>query len=495
MIRKAFICLLISLVYSQNCKLDVTRLSHLEKNLKLNTQKILEKKIGEENAALFMGTARAGKSTLINYIINNKLKATKKNQFEPILIEKADKKSSGPQIGRGSKSKTTIPSKWKSPKLPKLVLWDTPGFDDNRGNEQDITNSYYIKFLIDNLQSLKFIVVIDFDDLKNDSPNPFFTLLRHLEDIFQKDFQNIFSSISVIFAKAPEIWNNYTVDHEFIKEKLKMQFLSSSQMELSEKKKKFILYLIDNVNHTGIFRRAMRIGEVTSDVDYNIFPAIRNSVSLQRTFLQHLKVSVSDASNLCLQNIASELKTMIRVSMYNLLNAMLQVVTTMKKNDLIAIKNESYANYIRTFQKKVIVIKEELSLSGNHTRTLYSTVEAISLMDNKFKLIIDENNILEKIKILAFIDDLLHTQVIEDLEHYLFDILKWLHESVNETISDVDRMISDAKKENNKLDNKDLKLTHTEKEISYSKWDAIIGAFQIFIGKKSLGDITNLHIT
>ncbi|XP_043466856.1 uncharacterized protein LOC122501452 isoform X2 [Leptopilina heterotoma] len=461
MIRKAFICLLISLVYSQNCKLDVTRLSHLEKNLKLNTQKILEKKIGEENAALFMGTARAGKSTLINYIINNKLKATKKNQFEPILIEKADKKSSGPQIGRGSKSKTTIPSKWKSPKLPKLVLWDTPGFDDNRGNEQDITNSYYIKFLIDNLQSLKFIVVIDFDDLKNDSPNPFFTLLRHLEDIFQKDFQNIFSSISVIFAKAPEIWNNYTVDHEFIKEKLKMQFLSSSQMELSEKKKKFILYLIDNVNHTGIFRRAMRI----------------------------------DASNLCLQNIASELKTMIRVSMYNLLNAMLQVVTTMKKNDLIAIKNESYANYIRTFQKKVIVIKEELSLSGNHTRTLYSTVEAISLMDNKFKLIIDENNILEKIKILAFIDDLLHTQVIEDLEHYLFDILKWLHESVNETISDVDRMISDAKKENNKLDNKDLKLTHTEKEISYSKWDAIIGAFQIFIGKKSLGDITNLHIT
>lgn len=406
MIRKAFICLLISLAFSQECQLNVSRLSYMEENLRLNTERLLQKNIGDDNAALFIGTARAGKSTLINYIINNKLKATKGNKFESILIEKEDKHSSGPEIGSGSESKTTVPSKWKSPNLTNLIIWDTPGFGDNRGAEQDITNSYYMKFLIEKVKTLKFIVVVDFIDIISDSTHLFFTLLRHLEGIFEEAFVNIFSSISVIVSKAPETFNDYTVNHDYMKELLENQFLSSPIISLSESSRKFIHYLIDNVNHIGIFRQVKRVGELTSDVDYNIFPAIRNAVILQKTSLPNLKMSLSDKSKLCLGKVSSELQAVMKTSVKDL-NAAMSKVCDKMENNLIAAINKSEKKIIQRIQEKLNSSLHIQNVIIDFNYYEYNAVFVLTYLDQIFKTNINETNLLHTIKLITFIDDLM----------------------------------------------------------------------------------------
>jgi len=48
------------------------------------------------------------------------------------------------------------------------VVWDCPGYNDNRGLTQDIANSFYIKNLFEKASSAKIIVVTDFNDIDHD---------------------------------------------------------------------------------------------------------------------------------------------------------------------------------------------------------------------------------------------------------------------------------------------------------------------------------------
>ena len=49
----------------------------------------------------------------------------------------------GPIIGNSVSSSTTVPYPWKDKK--NVVFWDCPGFDDNKGAEQDISNALFIQ--------------------------------------------------------------------------------------------------------------------------------------------------------------------------------------------------------------------------------------------------------------------------------------------------------------------------------------------------------------
>lgn len=115
-----------------------------------------------QDIVIFLGNTKAGKSTLINYLIGNKLTAVRENH--KTIIQKTDANAAGPIIGSGSVSETSIPEEWHSD-LIKGEIWDCPGFGDNRSlkdedNEaiaKDIINAFYIKKLLDRARSVKFI--------------------------------------------------------------------------------------------------------------------------------------------------------------------------------------------------------------------------------------------------------------------------------------------------------------------------------------------------
>ncbi|XP_043470894.1 uncharacterized protein LOC122504069 isoform X2 [Leptopilina heterotoma] len=304
MIKIVIICLLISSIRSDIC----TSESQLEELLqvKSDAENYVERKTkgGHDNAAIVIGSARCGKSTLINYLIGNELIGSSTKDGLGLCITKFDENSVGPEIGEGAVSVTTIPTKWNSKRqeLHNLSIWDTAGFHDNRGALQDISNTLYLNTLVKKVKLLKFILVINFYDIVPDNIDTFLTLLRNLERFFNVKFREFFSSISVIFSKAPSKIRTFLIDHEYIRYKLNTSIIEvKNSLKISQVVIDFVQYIIDNEDHVAFFRLTKKEGIIKSSlIDDNIFQAINNSHTIEQESLQNIDLSMSESSRNCL---------------------------------------------------------------------------------------------------------------------------------------------------------------------------------------------------
>ena len=95
-----------------------------------------------------------------------------------VIVDIEDHNRDGPKIGNKSVSETTYPSWYNTDNFG--VVWDCPGYNDNRGLTQDIANSFYIKNLFEKAASVKVLVVSDFADIYNDDITWFLDLLKVL---------------------------------------------------------------------------------------------------------------------------------------------------------------------------------------------------------------------------------------------------------------------------------------------------------------------------
>ena len=224
--------------------LGVKEIKALESAL-LTASSLLKNEIKYEDTCVFIGASRSGKSSLMNWAIGNNLVGKRDADFRRINLEKGDD-SPGPKIGIGATAETTIPTRWNSKRFLHEVLWDLPGFVDNRGVIQDITNAYYVVELFANIKSAKIVIVIDINDIIASNINPVLSLLRSLEDIFGVSMNKCFDSIAVIFTKVSEMIEDGPADKECINDVLKGQFLKNNNIIISEPGKNLISYLINN---------------------------------------------------------------------------------------------------------------------------------------------------------------------------------------------------------------------------------------------------------
>lgn len=431
-LRNSLILLaLISIVNSYKDTFSESDLQQLKTALH-ESAKYMKREVKDEHVAICIGATRAGKSTLINYLIGNQLKAVRLSRVQPVTIIKVDDKSIGPEIGSGSTSKTTIPTKWTSKTLPNLAIWDAPGFDDNRGAIQDITNAFYLYQLVQNVKSLKIILAVDINDILHDNIQPFLTVLRAVESLLGSKMKAYFSSVSVIFTKVPDSLDGVPVDMEFINEKLSYQFLSSSDMKLSQVSIDFVRFLIKNNNHIAFFKRAS-LGDVTSAIDVNIFPVIVNSGSIQKNTLQELRPSISDSSKLCLFNAREKL---LSVSSFADLE---KVVNAVCQGKIQSVENFPYnsetENKIKSLNKELVEMQNRLFDAILHENDFYKKMEILETINAGIKKKIDEHNLLEKIKLMEFVDKLLDMEESQQLAFSLQGVLLSSLSRVKEAIS------------------------------------------------------------
>ncbi|XP_043482916.1 reticulocyte-binding protein 2 homolog a-like isoform X2 [Leptopilina heterotoma] len=404
MIRLAIIFFLISMIESQNCDYDIDQLKEIkqifhdsEKRMKKATQ------CQSKNAAIVIGNGRGGKSTLINYLMGNELVATQSNKYEDIKINKANNNIRGPEIGSGTLSTTTIPTKWNSirSELHNLDIWDSAGFADNRKKMQDLNNSFHLYHLTRKVENLKLILIISFDEIINDNVDQMRRLLSSLERYFNNTFEVIFPAISVIISKAPEMDDfENLIDYKYINTKLNNSFLSSSQLDVSPVSKRFIRNIIENNNRLAIFKRAQQTGTVTSDIDVNIIQAINNCESINKSIRQNIGLTFSQESENCLLNASQILFPIQEILQFQ--NALFSSLnenfdTSCQSNNTITLQLNS---------DELKKINESLNTLTNNSKTEVK-IKTLEMISDNLKNFINNNDIDTKISLIQFLDFIL----------------------------------------------------------------------------------------
>ncbi|XP_043471802.1 uncharacterized protein LOC122504671 [Leptopilina heterotoma] len=345
-----------------------------------------------------------------------------------IKIKKANNNVRGPEIGAGSVSVTTIPTRWSSERsaLQNLDFWDTAGFEDNRGEKGDINNAFHMYHLTKKVDSLKLILVISYGEITSGNINQILTFLKTVEGYFNNTFKDIFPSISVIISKALfETDNGSPVNSEFLNYNFNRNLLSSPELDISEVSKEFVRHIINNNQRVAFFRKVKKVGRVTSDIDDNIIRAINNCDSIRKPSHQDIGFTFSVNSKLCLQRTNDDLLNM---------NDFTDL--TLKVNNRYI---DNYNDLNRTLDRSVLLQKE------SSFQQIYSRMYSSSLdnSDAKFKIkILEESdnivrdfitnkNLENKISLTEFIDSIIMSGKIRRINILLEAIVKILYDRLS----------------------------------------------------------------
>lgn len=177
----------------ENSKFDIKKLENLiDEGYKQMSQSV-------EKSIIVIGHTGTGKSTLINGLMGKELEAKKNEEKDYVISLKVGQE--GAMIGHTG-SETSVPSIWKDDF--QNIYWDCPGFEDTKGPVQEIANSFFLKKIFDNSQSVKLVLVISENQMKSDRKLGLLNINKKLARIFE-NFNDVKYAISVIVTKANKI--------------------------------------------------------------------------------------------------------------------------------------------------------------------------------------------------------------------------------------------------------------------------------------------------
>lgn len=87
-----------------------------------------------------------------------------------------------------------------------MVIWDTPGYSDSKGINQDIINSFYLKKIFDTYHNIKLVFVASYDSMvtQNNRGQAFITSLNYVaKSVMYMD--NFEDSISLVVTNCNPI--------------------------------------------------------------------------------------------------------------------------------------------------------------------------------------------------------------------------------------------------------------------------------------------------
>lgn len=104
------------------------------------------------------------------------------------------------KIGHEKFSETSIPTKVL---IQGMAFYDCPGFKDNKGEEYEISNSFFVQRLLDIYPKVKIVLVIDESHISEDRADKLPKLLRNLHKSF-KSFSDIQDGCCILINRASE---------------------------------------------------------------------------------------------------------------------------------------------------------------------------------------------------------------------------------------------------------------------------------------------------
>ncbi len=104
-------------------------------------------------AVIVIGDTGVGKSTMLSFLAGAEL-FVRYDKLKPYL----DCPENIVKIGHGMLAETGIPNKLV---IDKMAFYDCPGFKDNKGEEVEISNSFFVQRLLDIYPKVKIVLMID----------------------------------------------------------------------------------------------------------------------------------------------------------------------------------------------------------------------------------------------------------------------------------------------------------------------------------------------
>lgn len=167
-----------------------------------------------KDIVIFIGNTSAGKSTLINYLYGCQMR---KDGNDNIEIDPNSKIKAVVAIGTGTDSCTLIPKKIpelsdsigndsdSSEDLNKIIplsFYDMPGLSDSRGIEIAIANLILAKRLVNIANSVRVVMLFDYNQLKAENGEKWVEAVRLLKDTFNSKVGLTKNSICLVFTKT-----------------------------------------------------------------------------------------------------------------------------------------------------------------------------------------------------------------------------------------------------------------------------------------------------
>lgn len=152
--------------------------------------------LDQENkqAVIVIGDTGVGKSTILNFLSGTDL-IVKFDGLKPTLDNAG---ATNVKIGHEKYSQTSIPTKLV---IDKIAFYDCPGFKDNKGEEYEISNSFFVQRLLDIYQRVKLVLIIDESHISEARADKLPKLVKNLHKSF-KTFDDIKDGVVMIINRA-----------------------------------------------------------------------------------------------------------------------------------------------------------------------------------------------------------------------------------------------------------------------------------------------------
>ncbi|PRD23846.1 UNVERIFIED_CONTAM: hypothetical protein NCL1_45309 [Trichonephila clavipes] len=352
-----------------------------------------------KNVVMVLGNTGSGKSTFVQWIAgdNSKLVATevaeKSGEF---IIEVNDR------IGDSTiKSKTVFPELITDIDTD-TAFYDCPGFSDTRSTSHDIATTYFIKTVLDYVESIKLIFIINYPSVrKGVERQDFMKLVRHVTDLV-KDVVKFRNSIALMVSKVDNqyfkkdgcftlVKNDIIIGSIVIflqevkrdlKERARFQNAMVQEKEFSDSATKLIDALLekegDRYLKIGIFRRP---GE----------PGLLSDIALLQKEKMHVKFILNEILNFAKKkdnDFGYTVSENSKIDIYNLVEEINRSVWCDASN--IA---EKIQKYCRDLVEEIITnVRSLITNKGSIERNLSEAKIFSSKIGNAYKIILDLNN-------------------------------------------------------------------------------------------------------
>jgi GTP-binding protein EngB required for normal cell division len=329
-------------------------------------------------AIIVIGDTGVGKSTIMAFLSGAEM-TVRYDGLKPIL----DCLNHAIKIGHEKYSETSIPNKLV---IENLAFYDCPGFKDNKGEEYEISNSFFVQRLLDIYPKVKIVIMIDESHISEARADKLPKLTKNLLKSF-KTFEDIKEGVIMIINRAERDLG--VLDYH--REIKKMCDLKNDRGWLFEaEEQKFLKYLMDN-NRIVLFKQPKKEDKnkkfVAGESELTIMRTIRSSSYVRS---KHILNILSESAKLAIRDFIDEVTNKSNVKIEAICSEIVSSYTVRVSKagrdvkGLIDIKEEviNLAEEIKSAQKEDIVKILQRELPEGKVQDFSEDFDAVMFFKN-----------------------------------------------------------------------------------------------------------------